>query len=301
MNQTSDQSIHIDSGTSIPAALNYWEIYLTDQPKSKYTVKSFLGDLRLMQKFLPPDATIGQITTSDLNRFIDWVEKGRGKNIPCSPKSLARRITSLKSFFSWLSDHGRIPFNPAKEILQRTVISPLPQVLSTEELLKALETARKMMAGEKPDSRPFVLFKLLLDTGIKKSECLNIRLNHVVLGENEKYLFVRYPDQKDRNKERKINLSDEFMNAYHRYIEEYQLTDALFPWSQRRLEYILEDISKAAQIDKHISFSMCRWNSALIDMKSGLERDLIRQKLGISKIQWREIDMKLKELAKNHI
>jgi integrase/recombinase XerD len=111
---------------------------------------------------------------------------------------------------------------------------------------------------------------------------------------------VRYPDQKDRNKERKINLSDEFVSVFPRYIEEYQLTDALFPWSPRRLEYILEDIGKAAQIENHISFSMCRWNSALIDLKSGMERDLIRQKLGISKIQWREIDMKLKELVKKH-
>jgi len=301
MNQITGQSIHIDPGTSIPAALNYWEVYLYDKKRSKYTIKSFLGDLRLMQKFLPPDTTIGQITTPDLNRFIDWLEKGRGRNIPCSPKSLTRRITSLKSFFGWLSTNSRIASNPAEAIVQQTVISPLPNVLSTEELLKALETARKMMVDEKPDSRPFVLLKLLLDTGIKKSECLNIRLNHIVLGDNEKYLFVRYPDQKDRNKERKINLSEEFVSAYPRYIEEYQLSDMLFPWSQRRLEYILEDIGKAAQIEKHISFSMCRWNSALIDLKSGVERDLIRQKLGISKIQWREIDMKLKELIQKHI
>jgi len=157
------------------------------------------------------------------------------------------------------------------------------------------------MTDENPDSRPFILFKLLLDTGIKKSECLNIRMNHIVIGENEKYLFVRYPDQKDRNKERKINLSEEFVNAYPQYIEEYHLSDVLFPWSQRRLEYILEDIGKAAQINKHISFSMCRWNSALIDVKSGMDRDLIRQKLGISKIQWREINMKLNELSKTHV
>jgi integrase/recombinase XerD len=43
---------------------------------------------------------------------------------------------------------------------------------------------------------------------------------------------------------------------------------------------------------------MCRWNCALHDWRVGMERDAIRQKLGISKIQWREISLKLKELSK---
>ena len=42
---------------------------------------------------------------------------------------------------------------------------------------------------------------------------------------------------------------------------------------------------------------MCRWNSALLDWKDGMEHDAIRQKLGISKIQWREIRMKIRKLA----
>jgi integrase/recombinase XerD len=41
---------------------------------------------------------------------------------------------------------------------------------------------------------------------------------------------------------------------------------------------------------------MCRWNSALADLRNGIEKDQIRQKLGISKIQWREISMKLNKL-----
>jgi integrase/recombinase XerD len=43
---------------------------------------------------------------------------------------------------------------------------------------------------------------------------------------------------------------------------------------------------------------MCRWNCALSDWKNGVEKDAIRQKLGISKIQWREIKMKLQQLDK---
>jgi len=42
---------------------------------------------------------------------------------------------------------------------------------------------------------------------------------------------------------------------------------------------------------------MCRWNCALLDFNSGKEMDSIREKLGISKIKWREISSKIKRLA----
>lgn len=42
---------------------------------------------------------------------------------------------------------------------------------------------------------------------------------------------------------------------------------------------------------------MCRWTCALNDWLAGMEREKIRQKLGISPIQWREVSMKLEKLA----
>lgn len=295
-----EKIMHITPQTNLPAALQYWELYLIDQGRSKHTVKSFIGDINLLTKYLPPDTTIGNISNNDLNHFLEWLENGRGKGIPCSPKSLSRRVTSIKSFFKWLSKNGRINADPAEEIKQQMVISPLPVVLTSQEIKKVLDYAHKKMSGSHPDSRPYVLIKLLLETGIKKNECLNIKLNHFEIDEDIQFLFVRYPDQKDRNKERKVQISQEFVAAYHEYLKQYQPTENVFPWSQRRLEYILEDIGKEAGIEKHISFSMCRWNCALQDLSNGLNSDLIRQKLGISKIQWREIFMKLKELSKKY-
>jgi integrase/recombinase XerD len=42
---------------------------------------------------------------------------------------------------------------------------------------------------------------------------------------------------------------------------------------------------------------MCRWTCAVRDAKAGTDFDKIRQKLGLSKIQWREIGSKLKKLV----
>ena len=163
-----------------------------------------------------------------------------------------------------------------------------------------MAAAAESLEQNKPDARPYTLFKLLLETGIKKSECLNIKLQHI--DDNDPYhpfLFVRYPEAKDRNKERKIPLSAAWMQYYEQYLDQYKLEDTVFPWSPRRLEYILEDISKAANLEKHISFSMCRWTCALNEFRQGVDSDIIRQRLGISKIQWREISMKLNELDKS--
>lgn len=289
-------AIHITPSTPIIPALGAWEVYLKDQGRSPYTIKAFQNDLNLLTQYLPPDRSLGSITTKDLNNFLSWLQSGR--NVPCSPKSLARRITSIKSFFRWLQRGGVLTADPAEKVVQQSVISPLPEVLSPDEQTSVLEAAARMRVTRKPDARPYALLALLLATGIKKGECLAINLNHIDLqSPNGPLLFVRYTSPTSRYKERKINLPEEWVSAYQEYLSQYRPADRFFDWSPRRLEYILEDIGKAAQLTKHLSFDMCRWTCALNDWKSTMERDQIRQKLGISKIQWREISLKLRQLA----
>lgn len=288
--------LHITSQTPLLPTIGSWELFLLDQGKSPYTVKAFLGDLQLLAKFLPPDKTVGTVTTKDLNNFLTWLQTGRG--IPCSPKSLARRITAIKAFFRWLHKSGRIMVDPAEKVVQQSVISPLPTVLTRSEQEKVIQVAEKYRQAKKPDARPYTLLKLLLSTGIKKGECLAININHIDLqAPGGPILFVRYASPGNRYKERKIDLPAEWVESYQEYLTQYQPKDVVFPWSPRRLEYLLEDLGEEAGIDKHLSFDMCRWTSVLRDWQSDLEHEQIRQKLGISKIQWREISMKLRQLS----
>ena len=297
MKQPVDLESHIHSTTPLNPAIQAWEIYLQDQDKSPFTVKAFLNDMQLLVSFLPPDKTIGSITTNDLNHFLKWLETGRG--VPCSPKSLSRRITTLKAFFRWLHNNGRISIDPAEKVVQKSVISPLPVILTEEEIELVLQVANQYRTASKPDARFYTLLKLLLETGIKKGECLMLGLNHIDLASpNGPFIFVRYNNPNYRYKERKINVSTDWVEAYQEYLAQYNPKEKLFPWSPRRLEYILEDISKEAKIEKHVSFDMCRWTCAVNDYKLDMDKDTIRQKLGISKIQWREIGQKLERLTK---
>ncbi len=289
-------SAHITSQTLIPPALRAWEMYLQDQGKSVYTVKAFMGDLTLLANYLSPDRNLGGVTTKDLNNFLQWLQVGRG--VACSPKSLARRVTSLKAFFRWLHKNGALTVDPAEKVLQQSVISPLPEVLTLIEEKVVLDVANRYSKAKKQDARPYTLLSLLLSTGIKKGECLTVSLNHIDLdAPNGPILFVRYTSPSNRYKERKIALPAGWVEAYRQYLDQYKPYDTVFPWSPRRLEYILEDIGRDAGLKKHLSFDMCRWTCALDDLRDGIETDLIRQKLGISKIQWREVSMKLRQLA----
>ncbi len=293
---TTPAPAHITAQTTLAQAINAWRIFLEDQGSSPHTVKAFLGDLRLLTSYLPPDRTLGEISTNDLNNFLQWMQHERG--VPCSPKTLARRITSLKAFFRWLHSKGVLLIDPAEAVVQKTVRSPLPEVLTPAEVEAVLQVAEAHRRAEKPDTRYYVLLKLLLATGIKKSECLNLSPNHVQLDSPAgPLLFVRYPSPAHRYKERKIALPEEWVAAYHEYARQYTLDKKLFPWSQRRLEYLLEDLSNEAGLEKHLSFSMCRWTCALTDWQAGMEPEKIRQKLGVSKIQWRELSQKLARLA----
>lgn len=289
----------LTAAASLNSALAAWQEHMRREDLSEHTIRAFGSDLRLLARYAGPGTAIGEFNTQDLNDFLRWDQTGRGVSI--TPKTYARRITAVKSFFRWLVASGVVPFDPAEPVIQHSVQSPLPEYLHPEEVERARLAAEKMRAGatgKKPDSRPFVLLHLLLQTGIKKGECVALIPNHIDLSNPDgPVLFVRYPNPRQRFKERKLKLDPAWVPAYKEYLAEHRPETRLFPWSPRRLEYMLEDIGKLAGLEKRLSFDCLRWTCAVRDRRAGMEPDKIRQKLGLSKIQWREIGVKLEKLG----
>jgi len=284
----------LNSTSSLTAAIHAWRSHLQRENSADNTVKAFIGDLTLAAQYIGAFKSLSQVTTRDLDNWLQWQRASK----KCSPKTFSRRVTSLKAFFRWLNQSGALASDPAAALIQQTVLSPLPDILSATEVEAALAAGLALRQAEKPDIRPYVLFTLVLHTGIKKGEVLNLVPNHVDLSNpTEPVLWVRYPDPRHRYKERKLALPPSWVALYQAYIAEYQPQDRLFPWSPRRLEYLFEDLSKAAGLDKRITFDMLRWTCAVRDLRAGMETTHLRQKLGLSKIKWREISMKLDKLV----
>ncbi len=295
-NSNAVSSQFINSETTFPAAIRAWEGFLNDQNKSVYTIRAFKGDIRLFASYFAPDKTVGSVSTKDISNFLVWMNNERP--VPCSPKTNSRRITSIKSFFKWLKTFGAIEEDPAAAIAQQAVSSPLPEILTEEECKRVLAAADAYRTKKKPDSRNSLLFRLLLSTGIKKSETLGISKNHIVRDDPENpVLYVRYPNTTKRAKERKIDLPASILPVFDEYLEQYNPSDKIFPWSPRRLEYLLEDIGRDAELTKHLSFAMCRWTCFVKDYTENVPMEIIRGKMGVSQVQWREIYNKLKILS----
>ena len=290
----------LDPATPLESAMAAWLDHLRRQDTSWHTLQAFSCDLNILLEYVDPKEPLDKVTTTQLNTFLDWMRNERGR--PCSDKTYGRRVTSLKAFFRWATPLAELRADPSEAVLQLSVRSPLPEILTDEEVEKCLAAGEILRRGEKPDIRPFVLFKLLLDTGMKKVEVANLKKEHIDLSHPaEPFLFVRYPEKKDWPKERKLKLTPEWVEIYRDYLAEYAPKDTVFLWSVRKLELSLGEVGKAAGLDKSVSFDMMRWTCAVRGYKAKTEEDAIRRKLGLSPIQWRETGSRIRKLAEGEV
>ena len=175
----------------------------------------------------------------------------------------------------------------------------MPEILYDSQVNDLLRVTRDLLWAPKPDARPYLLAMLVLNTGIKKGECVEIKLEHLDLSNPQApVLFIRYPDPRKTLKERRLALGPNFAPAYRQYLREYQPKEHLFECTARNLEYVLEEAAALAQIPGGCSFEQLRWTCAVRDYRNGMAADQLRQKLGLSMITWRETLPKVQKLAR---
>ncbi len=289
-----------ESTASLKAAMGAFEKHMEREGFSTHTIKAFLSDLGILGQFVGDGRAVGKIGTEDLNNFLDWLQDGRG--VPCNAKSLARRLTAAKVFFGWLLKVGVLETDPAAPVIHQPVSTPLPKILNEQKIERVLAVTQALRqpasTDAQPDARPHLLVTLLLQTGIKKGECMNLVLNHLdLLDSKTPTLWVRYQDPRRRHKERKLRLPREWPTVLQEYQEQHEIEDALFPCTARNLEYVLADVAQAASLPNGLSFEMLRWTSATRDFKAKMSAERQRQKMGLSKASWREVKIKLARLA----
>ncbi|MFW5749085.1 MAG: tyrosine-type recombinase/integrase [Chloroflexota bacterium] len=299
--QTQDD---ITRRTALDATFSLFAEYLRREGKSQNTITAFLSDLRLVGQYLGTDRTVGSIVTSDLERFLHWLEFDRG--VPCSRKSYARRVTSLKVYFKWLKGLKVVAIDPAEAVLQRSGPAPLSNVLSMDQIRAVTVAAHDFRKGEEQDYRPEMLFRLLVDTGIKKGEMARLRPADIDrLNPNAPVMTIRH---KSRNvyKERRIDLDPEWLKLYDLYMAQYhpvkdrktgKPVETVITCTERNMEYILNDLGEAAGIPFKLSFEVLRWTCAVRDYRLGMEDQALREKLGLSEPSWHETSNKIRQLA----
>lgn len=291
-------STPLRADSTLTTAVGAFDEYMLRKGFSENTIKAFRNDLKIVLEFLGEETQLHAVTHQHLEDFLQWLQHERGK--PCSAKTLARRITTLKVFFGWLHGIGVIGTDPAEPVVQQPARTPLPTILSNEEVGNLMRAAQDYLWDrDKADARPYLLVSLLLQTGIKKAECARLLISDIdVSNPQSPEVRIRYTEERHSHKNRSMTLNPNIVPALEQYLEQYKPEQFLFDCTPRNLEYVLDEVGQKARISStQVGFETLRWTSAVRDFKMGVPEDRLRQKMGLSKISWRETREKIYKLA----
>jgi integrase/recombinase XerD len=261
--------------------------------KSNYTVTCFLSDLKMFTEFMGPETPVGRITKEDL---VDWLMKlkfGNKDHTP-APKTMARRVTFLKNFFSWLAREGVIREDPSASLILERPLPPLPELLFEEEIERLLKAAAE-------DVRCLCLIYLTLHAGLKKEEIMILKPEHIDLSNPQQPLVsIHFPPSTGKqHRERSLVLPSEFTDIVREYLGKYQHQpgETLFNCTDRNLNYILARAVKAAGIKKRVTLQLLRDTFAVRQLRAGVSFETLRERLGLSDEAWLESREKYRRLA----
>jgi integrase/recombinase XerD len=272
-------------GSSVLSTLPAYFVYLQSQGYSKYTPSDFCGDVKKFGLFLR-SKTLKDITTQDIR---GWVSGLRSKE-HMTQKTISRKLTAINNYFTWLVVEKVINANPAMAIPNGKIISPLPEFLYDAECNKLLEAA----SG---DCRTYLLILILLETGIKTEELMALELSHI--DTSNKYapeVWIKHSGKKVK-KDRKLKLPREVVHVLSEYVEEYEISGCLFPYTRRFIGMLLEQAGKRAGLQKQVSAHLLRDTCAVRLLRSGEPVEAVLKKLGLSETTWEDAKEKYLKLT----
>lgn len=276
--------------SSLSACVLPYQQDLQLRGKSNYTITCFLSDLRMFSEFVGRDTPVGRITKEQLT---DWLMKLKfSKGQTPAPKTMARRVTFLKNFFSWLSREAILREDPSTSLVLERPLPPLPQLLFDDEVQRLLQSAKE-------EPRTHCLVYLLLHAGLKKEELIGLKVEQVDLSNiQEPAITIHFPAATGKqHRERRLTLPAEFTDIFKRYQSKYHPTAELFVCTDRNLNYILARAVKAAGIQKRVTLQLLRDTFAVQQLRDGAPPDNVREKLGLSDEAWLESREKYRRLA----
>jgi len=278
----------IKGSSTIVSALIRYRAYLQFTSRSEHTTNSFLYDIGRLARFLGWRRKLSEVTTSDLRAWLEYVATGSGA--PAARKTLSRKISAVKNFFRWLHSEGVIVSDPSEDIPYQRAVAPLPEILTESE-------CQRLLAAGATDSRAEVLVRLALHAGLKREELKQVRVTDVDISNPYRPEVIVRHERRNQMKDRRLALLEEFGSAFKRFVEEYMVTDYLFPYSDRNLNLILETVEARAWVRRGVTIQMLRDTFAARLLRAGVEPDRVRRKLGLSESTWRESGERYGRLA----
>jgi integrase/recombinase XerC len=151
------------------AAIDDFLAYLAvERQMSPHTLDAYRRDLTAITAWAASKdyGDIASLHTEQLRGFA--ADEHRRQQ---SPKSIQRRLSACRSFYTWLLKHGRIAANPAATIRAPKAPRKLPQVLDPDEAKALVEVPTDAPLG----LRDRALLELFYSSGLRLSELCALR------------------------------------------------------------------------------------------------------------------------------
>jgi site-specific recombinase XerD len=160
----------------IARALKEFESWLrVERNLSPRTRTAYLYDLERMATFLTPEhATLDalNISSDELRRYVVHMREERG----IAARTLARTLSSIRVFFDWLIEQGRIDINPTEALHAPRLPPKLPVYLVAHELKRLFAAPDQSTTLGLRDRAMLMTFTL---AGIRLQELVGLNLGDV--------------------------------------------------------------------------------------------------------------------------
>lgn len=163
-----DSSLAESTCFPVHLAWTWLDGLLAERGLSRNTVSAYGQDLDALRDFLDElEMPLASLDDESLMLFIAWLRRRGDVN-----RTLARRLSSLRSFLAWCVEEGALASNPAALVDGPKLPSLLPEVLSREEMLALLNAPDD---NDRLGLRDRAMLELLYAAGMRVSELINLK------------------------------------------------------------------------------------------------------------------------------
>lgn len=180
--------------------LNYLKI---EKDYSEHTLINYAIDLRYFVSFIG-EKPLEEVTYLDIRKFLAELKT---KNF--SKKTIARRVSCLKSFFKFLVREGYIENNPTLGMRAPKLDKKLPLFLTIDEVTKLIEAPE----GDLPGLRDKAIMETIYSTGMRISELVSLNIEDI------EFIGGAVKVKGKGKKERIVPIGDKALKAIKAYLE----------------------------------------------------------------------------------
>lgn len=261
--------------------LNYCSI---DKGLSDNTNISYKTDLELYLSFIKEKGinSLEDIKSSDIESYMMFLQEDSNDTVT----TVARKLTSIKNFHSFLEKEGIVSKNVGVGIKRPKLRKTVVRSLSVSDVDKLLD----IKLNTPFDYRNKAMLELIYGTGLRVSELVNLTLNNIDFTN----CIIRIVGK--GNKERIIPLGEYSMYYLNLYMErrnsllKKNICDALFlnnhgkKITRQGFFKILKGLLKEKGLDPDVSPHTLRHSFATHLLNSGADLRSIQEMLGHSDI-----------------